>query len=107
MWLHGVSLGAIKSFAPTERVCQMGFKALSLSAQILQTLEAEGYTTPTPIQAEAIPHILAGRDVMGVAQTGTGKTAAFAVPIIHRLIESSNKILAAAEQHSERPHGSQ
>src|SRR5258705_7351734 len=101
MWLHGVPLGAIKSFAPTERVCQMGFKALSLSAQILHTLETEGYSKPTPIQAAAIPHILAGKDVLGVAQTGTGKTAAFAVPIIHRLMDPAHKILGAGEHPSE------
>ena len=44
----------------------------------------EGYETPTPIQAQAIPHLLAGRDLLGIAQTGTGKTAAFALPILHR-----------------------
>ena len=79
----------------------MGFKALSLSAQILHTLEAEGYSKPTPIQAAAIPHILAGKDVLGVAQTGTGKTAAFAVPIIHRLLDPAHKILGAGEHPSE------
>ena len=50
-----------------------------------KALDAEGYTTPTPIQAQAIPGVLAGRDLMGIAQTGTGKTAAFALPILHRL----------------------
>jgi ATP-dependent RNA helicase RhlE len=79
----------------------MGFKALSLSAHVLQTLEAEGYSMPTPIQAQAIPHILAGKDVLGVAQTGTGKTAAFAVPIIERLLDPAHKILGAGEQPSE------
>ena len=79
----------------------MGFKALSLSAQILHTLEAEGYAKPTPIQAQAIPHILAGKDVLGVAQTGTGKTAAFAVPIIHRLMDPGHKIVGAGEHPSE------
>jgi ATP-dependent RNA helicase RhlE len=79
----------------------MGFHALSLSAHILQTLEAEGYSHPTPIQAAAIPHILAGKDVLGVAQTGTGKTAAFAVPIIQRLLDPANKILGAGERPSE------
>jgi ATP-dependent RNA helicase RhlE len=79
----------------------MGFKALSLSAHILQTLETEGYATPTPIQAEAIPHVLAGKDVLGVAQTGTGKTAAFALPIIQRLLDPAHKILHAGEQPSE------
>jgi ATP-dependent RNA helicase RhlE len=79
----------------------MGFKALSLSPHILQTLETEGYSTPTPIQAEAIPHVLAGKDVLGVAQTGTGKTAAFALPMIQRLLDPTHKILGAGEQPSE------
>jgi ATP-dependent RNA helicase RhlE len=61
------------------------FKDLGLSAPILKALEAEGYTTPTPIQAQAIPTVLAGRDLVGLAQTGTGKTAAFALPILDRL----------------------
>ena len=51
----------------------------------MKALEAEGYTTPTPIQAQAIPHVLDGRDLLGIAQTGTGKTAAFALPILQRL----------------------
>jgi ATP-dependent RNA helicase RhlE len=54
----------------------------------MRALADEGYLTPTPIQAQAIPLVLAGRDVLGCAQTGTGKTAAFALPIIHRLLES-------------------
>ncbi len=62
------------------------FAELGLAAPILKALDTEGYTTPTPIQAQAIPHVLAGRDVQGIAQTGTGKTAAFALPIIHRLM---------------------
>ena len=57
-----------------------------LSAPVLEALAAEGYTTPTPIQAKAMPHVLAGRDLFGCAQTGTGKTAAFALPIIERLM---------------------
>ena len=61
------------------------FKDLGLVAPILSALEAEGYTTPTPIQAQAIPHVLAGRDLQGIAQTGTGKTAAFALPILQLL----------------------
>jgi ATP-dependent RNA helicase RhlE len=62
------------------------FAELGLAAPILKALETEGYTTPTPIQTQAIPHVLAGRDVQGIAQTGTGKTAAFALPILHRLM---------------------
>jgi ATP-dependent RNA helicase RhlE len=61
------------------------FSELGLAAPILKALENEGYDTPTAIQAQAIPAALAGRDVLGIAQTGTGKTAAFALPILHRL----------------------
>ena len=61
------------------------FSELGLAAPILAALAAEGYAQPTPVQAQAIPPILAGRDLLGIAQTGTGKTAAFALPILHRL----------------------
>ena len=61
------------------------FSDLGLSEPILRAISAENYATPTPIQAQAIPHLLEGRDLLGVAQTGTGKTAAFALPILHRL----------------------
>ena len=63
----------------------MNFHELGLIGPILNALKQEGYTTPTPIQAKAIPPALAGRDVLGCAQTGTGKTCAFAVPILQRL----------------------
>jgi len=61
------------------------FKELGLAAPILSALSDEGYANPTPIQAQAIPHVMAGRDLMGIAQTGTGKTAAFTLPILHNL----------------------
>jgi superfamily II DNA/RNA helicase len=61
------------------------FAELGLSAKVLAAVEAAGYTTPTPIQAEAIPVALSGRDVLGIAQTGTGKTASFVLPMITRL----------------------
>ena len=61
------------------------FSNFNLHPTILKSLEQEGYATPTPIQAQAIPSVLAGRDLLGIAQTGTGKTAAFALPILHRL----------------------
>lgn len=61
------------------------FSALGLAAPLLKALAAEGYDTPTPIQAQAIPRVLEGRDVVGAAQTGTGKTAAFSLPILQRL----------------------
>jgi len=63
----------------------MPFKTLQLIEPLLRAVQSEGYTIPTAIQKEAIPHVLAGRDLMGCAQTGTGKTAAFALPILQRL----------------------
>lgn len=63
----------------------MKFSDLSLAEPIQRAIATEGYTEPTPIQAQAIPLVLAGRDLFGCAQTGTGKTAAFALPILHRL----------------------
>ena len=64
------------------------FTDLGLAKPLLKALAAEGYVTPTPIQAKAIPGVLAGRDLLGIAQTGTGKTAAFALPILQRLAEN-------------------
>ena len=68
----------------------MPFRALQLSRQILTAIEEAGYTEPTPIQLAAIPEVLAGRDVIGIAQTGTGKTAAFVLPILTRLNASTS-----------------
>ncbi|MGL4513738.1 MAG: DEAD/DEAH box helicase [Lacipirellulaceae bacterium] len=65
------------------------FQETGLNATLIAAVEAAGYKTPTPIQAGAIPVILEGRDLMGCAQTGTGKTAAFALPTLHRLGESA------------------
>ena len=61
------------------------FSDFNLLEPLQRAVQEEGYRTPTPIQAEAIPHILAGRDLLGCAQTGTGKTAAFVLPILNRL----------------------
>ena len=66
------------------------FVELGLSPEILRAVTESGYTTPTPIQAQAIPVVMAGRDVMGGAQTGTGKTAGFGLPILHRLQPQAN-----------------
>jgi ATP-dependent RNA helicase RhlE len=65
------------------------FTELGLAAPILKALETLGYVTPTPIQAQSIPAVIAGRDLLGIAQTGTGKTAAFALPIINRLARTT------------------
>ena len=72
----------------------MTFNELKLFNNIQQALEEEGYTNPTPIQEQAIPEILAGQDLVACAQTGTGKTGAFAIPIlnlIHRIVGSAKK----------------
>ncbi|MEA1969742.1 MAG: DEAD/DEAH box helicase [Thermodesulfobacteriota bacterium] len=70
----------------------MSFKQFGLRTDLLRAVAAQGYTTPTPIQARAIPVVLEGRDVLAGARTGTGKTAAFALPILQHLSEISNKV---------------
>ncbi len=71
--------------APSTDPGRTGFAALDLAPPVLRALEEIGYEQPTPIQSQSIPHLLAGRDLVGVAQTGTGKTAAFALPLLSRL----------------------
>ena len=94
----------------------MTFRDLGLSDKVLQAVEASGYTEPTPIQAQAIPSALAGRDILGIAQTGTGKTAAFVLPMLSRLesgrararmprtliLEPTRELAAQVEEHFER-----
>ena len=63
----------------------MPFTSLGLRAELLRALADSGYETPTPVQAQAIPVILEGRDVLAAAQTGTGKTAGFTLPLLQRL----------------------
>ena len=67
------------------------FSGLELAHPILRAIADEGYTTPTPIQLKSIPALLEGRDLLGVAQTGTGKTAAFALPLLHRLANHAGR----------------
>ena len=71
----------------------MSFEDLGLAPEILRAVKAKNYETPTPIQAQAIPAIMGGRDVIGCAQTGTGKTAGFTLPILHRLREGKSPSL--------------
>lgn len=81
----------------------MTFKELMLVAPILKAVDEKGYDVPTPIQEKAIPVILRGKDVFGIAQTGTGKTAAFAMPIIQQLLEARKRevqVIAAQQQHT-------
>ena len=77
----------------------MSFENLGLSADMLRAVSEEGYTVPTPVQAQAIPYILQGRDVLAGAQTGTGKTAAFALPLLQRLASAP----APAQAQGRRP----
>jgi ATP-dependent RNA helicase RhlE len=79
----------------------MTFDDLEIAEPILRALRDKGYTEPTPIQVEAIPVVAAGRDIFGIAQTGTGKTAAFAIPILETLWQE--KVRRAAEQGADDP----
>ena len=82
---------AVVTFGPGKhQETRMSFSDLGLSEPILRAVTSEGYENPTPIQAQSIPHVMAGRDLLGCAQTGTGKTAAFALPILHRLTAEGN-----------------
>ncbi len=74
----------------------MSFDNFNLNKEILKQVEKLGYQDPTPIQEQTIPIILEGKDLMGLAQTGTGKTAAFVLPILHRLIENTKRGLPRA-----------
>ena len=69
----------------------MSFESLGLRSELLRAVSEKGYTTPSPIQQQAIPHILEGRDIMGGAQTGTGKTAGFTLPLLQRLMSSESQ----------------
>ena len=73
----------------------MSFQSLGLDPRLLKNVETQGYTVTTPIQKKAIPAILEGRDVVGLAQTGTGKTAAFVLPLLHRLMTGPRHQLRA------------
>jgi ATP-dependent RNA helicase RhlE len=74
--------------ANDKRIQTMSFESLGLHADILRAVSEKGYTTPTPIQLQAIPTVLEGKDLMGAAQTGTGKTAGFTLPLLQRLMDS-------------------
>jgi ATP-dependent RNA helicase RhlE len=75
-----------------ERTTLNSFAELGLAAPIARALAEENYTTPTPIQSQAIPPVITGRDLVGIAQTGTGKTAAFALPILNHLAVNRGKL---------------
>ena len=75
------------------------FESLGLTSEILSAIKQKGYTTPTPIQLQAIPTILQGKDLLGVAQTGTGKTAAFSLPILNLLQTCKKKVVKGEGKH--------
>lgn len=87
----------------------MNFEYFSFDRRILARIKTAGYTTPTPIQAQAIPKVLAGHDIMGLAQTGTGKTAAFVLPILQRLTQGPRRrvrvlVVAPTRELAEQTH---
>src|SRR5512136_3345577 len=89
----------------------MNFSSFKFHPQIMAGVEAAGYQTPTPIQKQAMPPVMEGRDVMGLAQTGTGKTAAFALPILHRLMQGGSGhvralVVAPTRELAEQIHDS-
>ena len=75
-----------------KKTAETYFHQLNLIEPITRALEELNYTNPTPIQEQAIPEILKGRDVLGCAQTGTGKTAAFTVPLLNNLIQKKTQV---------------
>ncbi|MGD0867697.1 MAG: DEAD/DEAH box helicase, partial [Rhizomicrobium sp.] len=76
---------------PTTPATDARFEDLGLCPEILKAVVESGYTTPTPIQAQGIPHVLKRRDIIGIAQTGTGKTASFTLPMIELLARGRAK----------------
>jgi len=79
-----------------ERVISTNFESLGLLPELLRAIAEQGYTEPTPIQAQAIPVVLSGRDLLGAAQTGTGKTAGFTLPLLQRLAHFASKSFSPA-----------
>jgi ATP-dependent RNA helicase RhlE len=83
------------SDGPSLEIClntEVDFSGLGLAEPLLRAISEEGYTQPTPIQQKAIPLVMAGRDLLAAAQTGTGKTAGFTLPILHALLNNPVKI---------------
>src|SRR5262245_56976395 len=88
---HGAGPWGTACSCRHERTTLTRFDELGLTAPLLKALAAANHSTPTPIQLRAIPPILAGKDLLGIAQTGTGKTAAFALPMLQRLAASRRR----------------
>jgi len=87
----------------------VSFEQFHLDPRIVRGIKSTGFTEPTPIQKQALPVVLEGRDILGIAQTGTGKTAAFALPILNRLMQSQSRhvralILSPTRELAEQIH---
>ena len=96
---HKLAVGAVADLAddtPEPPAAPQRFETLALDAKLLRAVTESGYTAMTPIQAKAIPLVLAGRDVMGAAQTGTGKTAAFSLPLLQKMMKHETVSMSPA-----------
>ena len=89
----------------SEEDLSLEFASLGLAEPILRAVAEKGYTKMSPIQAQAIPVVLSGRDVMGAAQTGTGKTAAFTLPLLQRMMPHASHSMSPARQRSNSVQG--
>src|SRR5215204_3690215 len=87
---------AVISADPFGLAVPLEFSSVGLDASLQRAVADQGYTLMTPIQAKAIPYVLAGRDIMGAAQTGTGKTAAFSLPLLHKMLPHANSSMSPA-----------
>src|ERR1700740_2906983 len=87
---------ALGAAIPAATPAPARFDTLPLDPKLLRAVADSGYLTMTPIQAKAIPIVLAGKDVMGAAQTGTGKTAAFSIPLLQRMLKHENPSVSPA-----------
>jgi ATP-dependent RNA helicase RhlE len=92
----GITLPTDLVIEPNASVTGLEFSNVGLAESLQRAVADQGYTTMTPIQAKAIPIVLAGRDVMGAAQTGTGKTAAFSLPLLHKMLQHENSSMSPA-----------
>ena len=92
--------GDAASTLAADAAPEITFTDLGLAPELLRAVLDEGYTKPTPIQAQAIPLLISGVDIMGGAQTGTGKTAAFVLPILQRILPLASSSLLPADRKS-------
>lgn len=94
--MTNITTESIPSAESVDSPASVTFADFGLDPRVLKAVGEQGYNTPTPIQAQAIPHVLAGKDLMGAAQTGTGKTAAFVLPMIQKLLPGSSSSASPA-----------